>query len=170
MGRALVSLDNVYENNLGMLVKLCKTVDNSFVQPDSFYNELFPKGKDNANKRATFFTQIAYYSEIPVAAIKAKLYPKKKNDLIQKGIHIETLVVLPEYRGKQIGSKLLDYVEEQCKNSHQHTVYIHIPITQEHAIEWYKKHGFEQEGENFTSKIENNDKTLECILLKKHIE
>ncbi|CCD24922.1 peptide alpha-N-acetyltransferase subunit NAT5 NDAI_0E01060 [Naumovozyma dairenensis CBS 421] len=169
MGRDIVGLDNVYENNLGVVVKLA-AIEENLTFPETFFQELFPKG--NA-KKETFFTQLAYYSEIPVGCVKAKLFPKKKSDIFLKGVHIEFMTVLEQYRGNQIGTKLLNYIEEQCQSHHQHNVYVHVPTDETNKIEWYKNHGFEIDTE--VSPLQDFFKdfqpkgSADAVLLKKHI-
>lgn len=166
MPRDLTALDNVYENNLGTLVKLCNSVL-PVQYPESFFQELFPKGK-NA-KKDTFFAQLGYYSEIAVGGVKAKLLPNKKGDVLPQGVYIEILVVLEHYRGKGIGGKLLSYVETECKKHFQHDIYVHVATDNESAINWYIKHGFVNEGIILKDYYKDTTGSPDCYILKKHI-
>ncbi|CAB4252893.1 similar to Saccharomyces cerevisiae YOR253W NAT5 Subunit of the N-terminal acetyltransferase NatA (Nat1p, Ard1p, Nat5p) [Maudiozyma barnettii] len=166
MGRDLINLDNVYANNLGMLEKICKTVNPSIEYPDNFFDELFPKD----TKKDTFFAQLAYYSEIPVGACKAKLYPKKKGDAYPKGVHIEVLAVLDQYQNNQIETKFLTYIFEECKKHHQHNVYIHVPVNSNNILDWYKDNGFESEGEPLKELFNTTEGSADGIMLKKHVD
>ena len=166
MGRKLVNLDNVYANNLGMLRKICEVENPSVIYQSSFFDELFPKD----TKKDTFFAQLAYYSEMPVGAIKSKLYPKKKGDNYPKGIHIEVMAVLDQYKDNAIEDEFLAYVSEQCKNHHQHNIYVHVPVTDESSISWYKEHGFEADEQPLKDIFTTKGGSVDGILLKKHIE
>ncbi|CCC68202.1 hypothetical protein NCAS_0B01180 [Naumovozyma castellii] len=170
MGREIISIENVYENNLGMLVKLANTEIENLTYPESFFEELFPKGKDA--KKDTYFAQLAYYSEIVVGGIKTKLVPKKKGDSCPKGLQIELLVVLKQYRNKSIGTKLVKYAEEQCKKHHQHNLYVFVPESDDGIIQWYEKYGFKAEEATFKDyfKDKNPTASADAVLLKKHIE
>lgn len=166
MPRDLTTLDNVYENNLGTLMELSdSTLPVHY--PDSFFQELFPKGK-NA-KKDTFFAQLGYYSEIPVGGVKAKLIPNKKGDILPQGVYIEVLVVLDHYQGKGIGAKLLNFVETECKRHYQHDIFVHVACDNKAALSWYKKHGFEQQGDILKDYYKESEGSSDCFVLKKHI-
>ena len=166
MARDLVNLDNVYANNLGTLEKICKVVNPSIEFPASFFEELFPKD----TKKDTYFAQMAYFSEIPVAGIKSKLYPKRKGDNYPKGVCIEIMATLENYEGHGINDKFLEYVADECKKHHQHLVYTHLPMTEEKTIQWYKDNGFESEGDALKDFIKTVDGPVDAVLLKKHYE
>ncbi|SMN20559.1 similar to Saccharomyces cerevisiae YOR253W NAT5 Subunit of the N-terminal acetyltransferase NatA (Nat1p, Ard1p, Nat5p) [Maudiozyma saulgeensis] len=166
MGRDLINLDNVYANNLGMLEKICMTVNPTIEFPAHYFDELFPKD----TKKDTFFAQLAYYSEIPVGACKAKLYPKKKGDTYPKGVHIESMAVLDQYQNNQIETKFLNYIIEECKKHHQHNVYVHIPVNADKEIAWYKDNGFESEEEPLKELFKTTEGLIDGMLLKKHID
>lgn len=89
MGRDICTLDNVYANNLGMLTKLAHvTVPNLY--QDAFFSALFAedslvaKNKKPSSKKDVHFTQMAYYSEIPVGGLVAKLVPKNKTNYLSR--------------------------------------------------------------------------------------
>ncbi|CAI4796622.1 BBM_1a_G0050910.mRNA.1.CDS.1 [Saccharomyces cerevisiae] len=175
MGRDICTLDNVYANNLGMLTKLAHvTVPNLY--QDAFFSALFAednlvaKNKKPSSKKDVHFTQMAYYSEIPVGGLIAKLVPKKQNELSLKGIQIEFLGVLPNYRHKSIGSKLLKFAEDKCSECHQHNVFVYLPAVDVLTKQWFIAHGFEQVGETVNNFIKGvNGDEQDTILLKKHI-
>lgn len=54
--------------------------------------------------------------------------------------------ILPEYRGKGIGSKLLEKVIEKAQEFGLEKIELHVYTTNEPAIALYKKFGFEEEG------------------------
>ncbi|CAI4065143.1 hypothetical protein SUVZ_08G2770 [Saccharomyces uvarum] len=175
MARDICTLDNVYANNLGMLIKLAN-VTVLDIYEDTFFTELFAedtsvtKNKKANSKKDVRFTQLAYYSEIQVGGLVARLVPKKQNELSLKGIQIEFLGVLPNYRDKSIGSKLLKFAEDKCSECHQHNVFVYIPALDNSAKEWFIAHGFEQHGDVFNNFIKRlNGDEQDAILLKKHI-
>lgn len=164
MSRDLVSLDNVYANRLGTFIKVTNTVL-PMQYPDSFFQELV-HGKNNKD---TFFAQLAFYSEIAVGAVKAKLIANKKGGLLPQGVYIEVLAVLSHYSGKGIGTKLLEYVATECKKHYQHALYVHVAADNQHAIEWYKKRGFEQEGDVLKDYYKNTMNSADALVLKKTV-
>lgn len=167
MGRDIINLDNVYENNLGMMAKIAQVVFPEVEFGEKYFSELFP-GK-NDKRKDVLLAQIAYYSEIPVATVKLLILQKKKSDTLNKGVHIQLLAVLEQYRGHGIGEKLVEYAVEQCKKSHQHKLFAHVPVKDKEVIEWYISQGFslaEGNGEPFTMK---NGETEETVALLKEV-
>lgn len=62
-----------------------------------------------------------------------------------KEIKIERFGILSSYRGKALGTILIKYLIEDLKPSKK-LIFLHA---QEHAISFFKKNGFESEGEPF---------------------
>ena len=62
--------------------------------------------------------------------------------IIKKG-HIVSLAVLPEHRRKKLGEKLLDAALKGLKNYNVSEVYLEVRVSNEPAINLYKKFGFE---------------------------
>ncbi len=54
--------------------------------------------------------------------------------------------LLPEYRGRGIGSQLLSAVLKHCKQFGLEKVELQVYVSNTPAIALYKKFGFEQEG------------------------
>lgn len=166
MPRDLTTLDNVYENNLGTMIELTNSIL-PVTYPDQFFEEILSKGKNGKND--TFFSQFAYYSEVPVGCVKAKLLPNTKGGILQQGVYIEVLVVLEHYRTKGIGQKLLSYVEEECRKHYQHSIFVHVACDNELGFKWYEKHGFERQGEVLKDYYKETSGSPDCLVLKKHI-
>lgn len=76
--------------------------------------------------------------------------------------------LLPEYRGKGIGSKLLKAVMDHAKKFGLEKVELHVYTSNEHAIALYKKFGFEQEG--LIKKYRKLDgKYFDCLAMGKFL-
>jgi len=65
----------------------------------------------------------------------------KRFGLAKKG-HIISVAVLEEYRNKGIGSKLIQQAMEEIKTESGKECYLEVRITNEGAIELYKRIGF----------------------------
>ncbi|KAH3902361.1 peptide alpha-N-acetyltransferase subunit NAT5 SCDLUD_002181 [Saccharomycodes ludwigii] len=95
----------------------------------------------HGSKNEIFYTKLAAYHGIPIGCIKAKTL-FNKNNIIPIGIYIEIIAILGPYRNKRIGRKLLNYVEDECKKSFIHKIYVHVSVNNLPAIKWYQKLGF----------------------------
>lgn len=149
MGRDIISLDDLTANNVGTFRKI-----NSVCLPTS-YPESFYKDALNSDQ----ISLLAFYSELPVGAVKAKpintahrlasfestQQTQPTSQIVPNAVYIESLAVLEAYRGLGIGSKLLEYVVEETKSKFVHDVVLHVHVANEQAIAWYEKKGFVRE-------------------------
>lgn len=62
-------------------------------------------------------------------------------------LYITTLAVLSPFRGHGIAAELLENVLKEAVNIHGvESVYAHVWVANEEALEWYEKRGFRNEG------------------------
>lgn len=146
MGRDIVALDDLTVNNLGVFKKI-NEVCLPTKYPDSWY-------KDSLNSDQ--IVKLAFYSELPVGAIKAKTYNKLHkintfenllsanlpSKVIPNAVYLESFAILEKYRGLGIGSKLLEYLIEETKLKFIHEIVIHVHVDNELALNFYLKKGF----------------------------
>lgn len=146
MTRSVVSLDDLTVNNVGTFKKITDVV-----LPTSYPQQWYKDSIDHIVK-------LAYFSELPVGAIKAKainfsgqtreniaLLPPQGLDtpkILPNALYIELLAVLAAYRGQGVGSALLQYVLSEAKKRFIHEVVLHVSVDNKNAIEWYVKMGF----------------------------
>ncbi|KAK9765354.1 N-acetyltransferase 5 [Basidiobolus ranarum] len=143
----LVGLGEVTVNNLGQLRRL-----NSILFPvhysEKFYKDVLEVGE---------FAKLGYYNDACVGAVCCR----KEN--IEDGkvkIYIMTLGVLAPYRKLGLGSALLKHILNQCEqDSKISELYLHVQISNDEAIAFYKKYGFEVTGtlENYYKNISPAD-------------
>lgn len=84
---------------------------------------------------------------MPVGGVKARTEFTNPNDKVPKCVYIDSILVLEPYRAIGIGSKLLEYVEEETKKKFIKEVHINVLKNDEKLILWYQHHGFEITGE-----------------------
>lgn len=151
MGRSVVALDDLTVNNLGTFKKI-NEVCLPATYPEAWY-------KDSLNSDQ--IVKLAFYSELPVGAIKAKTINSSHNlpsfevssssqlssKIIPNAVYIESLAVLKAYRGHHVATELLNWLIEESKQKFIHQVILHVHGDNTEAIEWYKKKGFTQVGE-----------------------
>lgn len=80
---------------------------------------------------------LLYYNDIPIATARWR----KTNS----GIKLERFAMLKEYRGKGVGSKLLNEILQDVIPFGK-KIYLHSQVI---AINYYKRAGFVAEGEHF---------------------
>ncbi|AMD21154.1 HEL126Wp [Eremothecium sinecaudum] len=164
--RDAISLDEVYHNTSG-LVRAVLSYASPVRYDDSFFNELFPS--KTIKNAPSIISQLAYYGEIAVGTLKANLVTNDNTMGKPPGIHIESLCVLPAYRNKSIGTKLLNYIEEQSTKLHQRNIYVYIPIDDEDTQQWYSKRGFEKHKGVVTNHLMTKTGSTDCFLYIKKL-
>jgi len=90
---------------------------------------------DGHDGEATHY--ILYYNGTAVGTARWRQTPK--------GIKLERFALLPKFRNKGIGSKLLEKVMADVSTTGQ-TIYLHA---QEKAVTYYQRVGFKTEGDAF---------------------
>ncbi|KAH3664311.1 hypothetical protein WICMUC_005839 [Wickerhamomyces mucosus] len=100
--------------------------------------------KEFYNNPLNGFSKIAYYGEIPVGIIKAKLIVPS-NHSIPTSIYIESLAILKPYRNLGIGKKFIEFIKDEAKRSYLHEIKLHVWNHKSNTklIEWYQNLGFE---------------------------
>lgn len=148
MGRDIASLDDVTSNNVGVLKKI-----NEVVLPvkysDKWYDDTFD---------LSLIVKLAYFSELPVGAVKAKAIakelpstfdtavqqPPSVADQVPNAVYIELLAVLPAYRHHGLAKKLLQFVIEETKSRFIHKVVLHVHVDNKEGQDFYASQGFTQ--------------------------
>lgn len=57
--------------------------------------------------------------------------------------YVDLFYLLPEYRGKGIGAEQIKYAEAYFKKNNLEEYHLRVSPTNERALSFYKKHGFE---------------------------
>lgn len=60
--------------------------------------------------------------------------------------YITNIAVLKEYRGRHVGSKLMDKVLKFAKSNNLEFISLEVRVSNEVAIKFYEKYGFKKEG------------------------
>ena len=150
----IISLDNVRDKNMMQLRKI-----NTALFPIRYNHKYYSDALASGD-----FTKLAYYSDICVGSVACRL-EKKEGGAVR--IYIMTLGVLAPYRGLGIGTKLLNHVLDLCTKQNIKEIYLHVQTSNEDAINFYKKFGFE-----VTDTIQNyytNITPLDCYVLTKFL-
>ncbi|CAH0386088.1 unnamed protein product [Bemisia tabaci] len=145
MTRAKIELGDVTPHNIKQLKQL-----NTVVFPVS-YNEKFYKDVLEAGELA----KLAYYNDIVVGAVCCRIDPNNGRRL-----YIMTLGCLSPYRRLGIGSTMVEHVLNYVeKDGNFDSVYLHVQLNNDGAIEFYKKFGFEivETKEHYYKRIEPAD-------------
>lgn len=74
--------------------------------------------------------------------------------------HVTNIAVDPNYRGKGIGDYLVDGMVEAAKSHGAYSMTLEVRVSNDTAINLYKKHGFESVGVRPNYYQENNEDAL----------
>ncbi|KAM4789746.1 N-alpha-acetyltransferase 50 isoform 2-T2 [Cyanocitta cristata] len=98
----------------------------------------------------------SYFNDIAVGAVCCRVDHSQN----QKRLYIMTLGCLAPYRRLGIGTKMLNHVLNICeKDGTFDNIYLHVQISNESAIDFYRKFGFEiiETKKNYYKRIEPAD-------------
>uniref|UniRef100_T1II22 N-terminal methionine N(alpha)-acetyltransferase NatE n=1 Tax=Strigamia maritima TaxID=126957 RepID=T1II22_STRMM len=130
MTRGRIELGDVTPHNIKQLKRL-----NQVVFPVS-YNDKFYKDVLEAGELA----KLAYYNDIVVGAVCCRI----DNSENSRKLYIMTLGCLAPYRRLGIGTKMVEHVLNFVgKDGNFDTIFLHVQINNESAIQFYRKFGFE---------------------------
>jgi len=127
---------------------------------------------------------LALVNDVPIGAISCRIWPREtvinkvtKNGQVEeveepkddrRCLYIIILSVLDEYRRFGIATQLLEEAIKRASEDIEglHSVYLHTPVDNEMAINFYKKNGFENKEtveEYYKSMGEGNQKDAVVI-------
>merc|ERR1712135_6844 len=140
MTRATIELGDITPHNLQQLKRL-----NQVVFPVS-YNDKF-------------------YKDIVVGAVCCRI------DVLDgsRRLYIMTLGCLAPYHKRGIGSRMLEHVLKFVENDGDfHSIFLHVQVNNQSAIDFYKKFGFEivETKEQYYKRIEPSDAHVLMKLLR----
>ncbi|XP_049964042.1 probable N-acetyltransferase san [Schistocerca serialis cubense] len=130
MTRSKIELGDVTPHNIKQQKRL-----NQVVFPVS-YNDKFYKDVLEAGELA----KLAYYNDTVVGAVCCRI--DTSENLCH--LYIMTLGCLYHYRRLGIGTKMVEHVLNYVeKDRNFDSIFLHVQVNNEGAIEFYKKFGFE---------------------------
>jgi len=114
-----------------------------------FLNEVeklsFPAHRQN-NSRSLRLSVISTFQEVWVAETKVKNKTVKIADVIlyphRKTLRIFSIAVMPEYRGKGVGHKLIEKIKEHADFRGFLSISLEADADNGTLVEWYINHGF----------------------------
>ena len=154
-----VTFGDIHAQNIGQLRKLNEHAF-PLTYADKFYAEIPTLSKD--------FTQFAYFGGFVVGAICGRVEPLQFQGKVKKKLYIMTIGVLVAYRERGIGRMLLNYLlDNAAKQPDIAFVYLHVQTSNEGALEFYRKNGFQNLGmiPKYYKRIEPPDCFVLCKLV-----
>ncbi len=143
-----MDLGDVTQHN----VKLLRVV-NKFVFPvvyhDKFYKDVLEAGE---------LAKLAFYNDVVVGAVCCRVDHVAEDN--SKKLYIMTLGCLAPYRRLGIGSMMLRHVLDLVeKDGRFDSVFLHVQVSNESAIAFYKRFGFDivETNEKYYKRIEPAD-------------
>lgn len=85
---------------------------------------------------------VAFINHEPVAFMKLKLSSNLPNLVTEKGIELDKIYILPQFKGMKIGKRLLDLAFVIAKYNNKETFWLSVIDTNFEAISFYEKIGF----------------------------
>ncbi|KAI8999546.1 acyl-CoA N-acyltransferase [Gaertneriomyces semiglobifer] len=121
-------------NNIGQL-KVISSVIFPVRYSEKFYKDALKAGE---------FAKLALFNDAAVGGVVCIEEPAG-NDKSATKLYMATLGVLAAYRKLGLGTMLLDHIIEECKKRKQKIteIYLHVQSSNEEAIQFYTKRGFE---------------------------
>lgn len=128
--KAKVELGDITQHNLKQLKVL-----NSVVFPVSYNEKFYLDVLEHSN-----LAKLAFCNDVVAGAVCCRL--DKMED--KKQLYIMTLGCLAAYRRLGIGSVLLDFVFQLCRQRREvESICLHVQISNDEALDFYRKFGFE---------------------------
>ncbi|XP_022225888.1 probable N-acetyltransferase san [Drosophila obscura] len=130
MTRNSIDLGDVTPHNIKQLKKL-NTVVFPVSYNDKFYVDVLEAGE---------LAKLAYYNDIVVGAVCCRIDTTEN----QRRLYIMTLGCLSPYRRLGIGTVMFEHILNYAeKDGNFDSIFLHVQINNDGAIEFYKKFGFE---------------------------
>ena len=61
----------------------------------------------------------------------------------------------------------MKYIEDKCKESFQHDLYVHVSVDNESAIQWYEKNGFVKQDDVLKNYYKDTKGSPDAFVYKK---
>lgn len=129
--RDIILLDDLTENNLGVFKKINSVAINSKFS-DSFYSNSLV---------SPLILKLAYFSELPIAAIRATPIEIKNPSSISSSpdtILIDSIATLPSYQNLGVGKKLINFLIDETKKRFIHKIAIYINESNSSALAFFE--------------------------------
>merc|ERR1711936_95363 len=131
-----IDLGDVTPHNINLLKKVNHVVF-PIVYHDKFYKDVLEAGE---------LAKLAYYNDVVVGAVCCRIdnTAAEEGKPSKRKLYIMTLGCLAPYRRLGIGTKMLRHVMDIVeKDGNFDSVVLHVQVSNDVALEFYKKFGFE---------------------------
>ncbi|KAI7868458.1 acyl-CoA N-acyltransferase [Spinellus fusiger] len=130
-------------------IKLANVTTHNISQLISLHAHLFPIAYNSSFYKAALeagpFAQVVLYNDMYVGSICCRIESHPYS--YYASVYIQTLGVLQPYRNLGLGHRLLSHIIMQAAASTYpriYNVYLHVQVTNQVAISFYQKHGFQK--------------------------
>ena len=95
----------------------------------------------DSHRPQTRYAKLAFYEDVIVGSVCCRVDTDIGTG--EKKLYIMTLGCLTPYRGMGLGTQMLNHIlAEGKKDKELKAIYLHVQVSNETAIGFYKKHGF----------------------------
>ena len=85
---------------------------------------------------------VAFIEQEPVAFMKINLFSNLPGNDMNKGIELDKIYILPEFKGMKIGKTMLDVAFNIASSNKKEILWLTVIDTNREAISFYEKAGF----------------------------
>jgi ribosomal protein S18 acetylase RimI-like enzyme len=114
----------------------------SFAPPFRFSRSTMRQLIESPNS-ATWIAEDVPESKIELIAFSIVEWSEKPS---QSGAYIQTIEVLPAFRGRGIGAELLVRAEDSARSAGAHFIALHVDVENAAAIRLYESRGYARQG------------------------
>ena len=137
----LSDLKNIQELNSMLFIKEIKEFD-STLNPDWTFSVNGTKYFSEAINSSNSCVLVSVFKNKIIGYLLGSIQDIESYRKISKIAEIENMLVLDEFRGKNIGSKLINEFMKWCNNKKVTRLKVVASAMNNKAINFYKKHGF----------------------------
>eukprot|EP00933_Yihiella_yeosuensis_P066616 TRINITY_DN7097_c3_g1_i1.p1 TRINITY_DN7097_c3_g1~~TRINITY_DN7097_c3_g1_i1.p1 ORF type:complete len:205 (+),score=37.91 TRINITY_DN7097_c3_g1_i1:74-616(+) len=152
-----LDIGNLTEKNMGQLKKL-NLATFPVLYKDQFYTDLL---------KSLDYCRLGFYAEVLVGSICCRLEPLEGGG---QALYIMTLSILKPYQRRGLASQLVQWIldkaqSKECQDADVREIYLHVQTSNEEALSFYKKFGFQITGklDNYYTKLDPPD----CYVLRR---
>ncbi len=110
---------------------------------------IFPHLKEKIDSYEVYSKKLEKYASVVISKINGELcglLVYYANNMESRTAYISLIGVLPDFQGRRLGNKLLDYCIENSRLNGMSKLELEVDLDNDNAISFYRKNGFTECG------------------------